>query len=369
MKQILITICLFVLVLTPLHAQTFTMKMNEQGKEFIVDIDWDAKKITLTDAGQIIVDEEIKSALVYNDDKVGFSFEEGIPPVFEMSYEKQFFILLPEAIVCNNKEKSRTYLLKPINSKEYITNLNQLMDLISKKNHEKVKVALTVNIKEVKFTMIRVEGGSFTMGATKEHLIHVMDREKPTHTVTLDDYYIGQTEVTQSLWEAVMGHNPSKHVGGNYPVENITWDDCHVFIEKIRELTGLPFRLPTEAEWEYAARGGQESSGYQYSGGNTLHKISWYSGNSYGDTQYVGGKEMNELGLYDMSGNVWELVEDWFGNYSEEPQTNPKGPEKGEEHIARGGSVISSEWTFRVSVRRNIAPDFKYKDMGLRLAL
>jgi len=369
MKQILIIFCLFVLALTPLHAQTFTFKMKEQDKEYIVNIDWDSKKITLTDAGQIIVDEEIKSALVYNDDKVGFSFEEGIPPVFEMSYEKQFFILLPEAIVCNNKEKSRTYLLKPKNSREYITNLNQLKDLISTNDHEKEKVTLTFNIKDVKFTMIRVVGGSFTMGATKEQLIHVMDREKPTHTVTLDDYYIGQTEVTQSLWEAVMGNNPSGHKGNNYPVENITWDYCHVFIEKIRELTGLPFRLPTEAEWEYAARGGQESCGYQFSGGNSLPKISWYSGNAYRDTQYVGGKEKNELGLYDMSGNVWEWVEDWYGYFSEEPQINPKGPETGDEHIARGGSVFGSEWTFRVSVRRNLAPGYKFKDIGFRLAL
>ena len=155
--------------------------------------------------------------------------------------------------------------------------------------------------------MVEVRGGTFTMGATSEQEVDAFGDEKPAHEVTLSDYYIGKTEVTQALWKAVMGNNPSYFEGENLPVECISWHDCKTFISKLNALTGKNFRMPTEAEWEYAARGGSKSRGYKYSGSNTLDDVAWYSGNSDSETHEVGTKSPNELGLYDMSGNVSEL--------------------------------------------------------------
>ena len=158
----------------------------------------------------------------------------------------------------------------------------------------------------VSFEMVRVEGGTFRMGATSEQEADDWDREKPVHSVTLSSYYIGKTEVTQALWKAVMGSNPSYFKSDNQPVENVSWNDCHEFIRKLNALTGQNFRLPTEAEWEFACRGGNNSRGYKYSGSNNLGSVAWYDGNSGNKTHPVGTKAPNELGIYDMSGNVWE---------------------------------------------------------------
>ncbi|MGN1259633.1 MAG: SUMF1/EgtB/PvdO family nonheme iron enzyme, partial [Alloprevotella sp.] len=178
----------------------------------------------------------------------------------------------------------------------------------------------------VRFKMIAVAGGTFTMGATSEQK-SPYDNEKPTHTVTLSDYYIGETEVTQELWTAVMGDNPSRFTGNmQRPVENVSWNDCQTFIRKLNRLTGANFRLPTEAEWEYAARGGRNSRGYQYSGKRKLGDVAWYVDNSSGTTHPVKTKSRNELGIFDMSGNVYEWCQDWYGNYSSSSQTNPTGP-------------------------------------------
>ena len=165
--------------------------------------------------------------------------------------------------------------------------------------------AITFEANGVSFTMIPVEGGTFTMGATSE-MTEPFDWEKPTHQVTLSSYYIGETEVTQALWKAVMGSNPSHFKGDNLPVEYVSWDDCQTFIRKLNALTGKRFRLPTEAEWEFAARGGNKSCGYQYSGGDELSEVAWFVGNSGDRTHAVGTKIANELSIYDMSGNVCE---------------------------------------------------------------
>ena len=158
----------------------------------------------------------------------------------------------------------------------------------------------------VSFEMVRVEGGTFHMGATSEQKDEAWDREKPVHSVTLSSYYIGKTEVTQALWQAVMGSNPSNFKGSNLPVECVCWNDCQEFIQKLNSLTGRNFRLPTEAEWEFACRGGNNSRGYKYSGSNNLGSVAWYDDNSGGQTHPVATKAPNELGIYDMSGNVWE---------------------------------------------------------------
>ena len=222
----------------------------------------------------------------------------------------------------------------------------------------------------VAFKMVRVAGGTFQMGATSEQGSDAFDDEKPVHSVTISDYYIGQTEVTQELWEAVMGSNPSYFTGDNRrPVENVSWNDCMEFIAKLNQLTGKNFRLPTEAEWEYAARGGNKSKGYKYSGSNNPDAIAWYDKNSGYETHPVAQKQSNELGLYDMSGNVWEWCADRYGDYSSNSQTNPTGASTGSGRVLRGGSWNGNARSMRVSDRCYFAPDYCYDRHGLRLAL
>ena len=224
-------------------------------------------------------------------------------------------------------------------------------------------------VKGVKFSMIEVEGGTFTMGATNEQGSDAYSDEKTTHKVTLDSYYIGQTEVTQALWKAVMGNNPSYRKGDNLPVEQVSWNECQEFIKKLNALTGRKFRLPTEAEWEYAARGGNRSRGYKYSGSNNIDEVAWYGGNSGSKTHDVATKKANELGIYDMSGNVWEWCGDWYGSYSSSPQTNPVGPSSGSARVNRGGSWIGNSGDCRVSFRAPLSPGDSYNNLGLRLVL
>lgn len=217
--------------------------------------------------------------------------------------------------------------------------------------------------------MVFVEGGSFTMGCTSEQGDDCDDDEKPAHRVTLDGFYISKHEVTQGQWEFVMGNNPSYFSGcSNCPVEQVSWNDVQEFIRKLNAKTGKRFRLPTEAEWEYAARGGAKSRGYKYSGSNSLSSVDWYYENSGDRTHEVGQKQPNELGIYDMSGNVWEWCSDWYGDYSSSSQTNPKGPSYGEYRVVRGGSWLDDRRDCRVSYRYNNAPDTRRNYAGFRLS-
>ena len=225
---------------------------------------------------------------------------------------------------------------------------------------------LTFNVDGVSFKMIAVEGGTFKMGCNDSD---AYDDEKTIHNVTLSSYYIGETQVAQALWKAVMGNNPSYFKGDNLPVENVSWDDCQKFISKLNSLTGQNFRLPTEAEWEFAARGGNNSNHYQYSGSNELGDVAWYAGNSGDKTHVVATKQPNELGLYDMSGNVWELCSDWYGNYSSSSQTNPTGPNSGSFRVIRGGNRLYDARCCRSSHRGNDWSDHGSDDLGLRLVL
>ena len=227
-------------------------------------------------------------------------------------------------------------------------------------------VPITVN--GVTFNMIKVDGGTFTMGATSE-MTNPDNDENPTHQVTLSSYYIGETEVTQALWKAVMRKNPSNIKGDNLPVENVSWEDCQTFIGKLNGLTGKRFRLPTEAEWEYAARGGNRSNHTQYSGGSMIDDVARYGGNSGDKTHSVKTKRPNELGLYDMSGNVWEWCQDWYGNYSSNAQTNPTGPDSGSYRVNRGGSLYNDGRICRSSNRDYYSPGYRYSILGFRLAL
>ena len=231
-----------------------------------------------------------------------------------------------------------------------------------------------VRVGNVQFEMVYVEGGTFRMGATEEQGEDAWDYERPVHRVTLSSYLIGKHEVTQALWEEVMGSNPSyDKQDGDYPVESVSWNDCQEFIEKLNDRTGMKFRLPTEAEWEYAARGGNRSKGYKYAGSNNLNEAGWYDGNSGNHTHPVGEKKPNELGLYDMSGNVYEWCQDWYGDYMEESQTNPTGPQsgKGGYRVLRGGGRWSYARYCRVSLRYYGDPGYLvvYAGFGLRLVL
>lgn len=225
-------------------------------------------------------------------------------------------------------------------------------------------------------SMVFVEGGTFTMGASNQDS-EADFTEKPAHSVTLSSFHIGKTEVTQELWEAVMGNNPSKFKGEQRPVENVSWDDCQVFISKLNEKTGKNFRLPTEAEWEYAARGGNKSQHYKFSGSNNIDDVAWYSANTkdktasspdYG-THNVATKNANELGIYDMSGNVWEMCSDWKGSYNNTAQSNPQGPTTGNSHVCRGGCWWKDPKESRVTNRMSIQADGRYPFNGLRLAM
>ncbi len=230
----------------------------------------------------------------------------------------------------------------------------------------------TFTVGNVSFVMKPVAGGTFTMGLTPEQgIAHELAEDRiPVHQVTLSSYYIGQTEVTQELWQAVMGSNPSKIKGSNLPVEHVSWDDCQEFIRKLNSITGQKFLLPTEAEWEYAARGGNKTKSYKYSGSNNIDDIAWYyDGNSVSTTHDVKTKQPNELGIYDMSGNVGEWCSDWYGDYRSNAQTNPTGPLTSQGRVGRGGSWNTNPRVCRISYRSSNTPGFHSDSLGLRLAL
>ena len=229
---------------------------------------------------------------------------------------------------------------------------------------------ITIPVKDgICIEMVKVEAGTFMMGATSE-MKNPYDDEKPVHQVTLtNDYYMGKYEVTQALWQVVMGKNPSYFKGDNLPVNYVRWKDCQRFISKLNSMTGRKFRLPTEAEWEYAARGGKKSRGYQYSGSSNISDVAWYDGNSGDKTHPVGTKQANELGIYDMTGNVLEWCQDWYGSYYSSSQTNPTGATSGSRHVNRGGSWAKNVRRSSPSCRYGAIYVDRDLDLGFRLAL
>ena len=251
------------------------------------------------------------------------------------------------------------------------------------KTQERAKIEVTVSeagqtqtetftVNGVSFKMVGVEGGTFWMGAADDDPDADSD-ERPRHQVTLSSFSIGQTEVTQELWEAVMGENPSYRKGANLPVEQVSWNDCQTFISKLNAMTGKNFRLLTEAEWEYAARGGKQSHGYTYAGSNDIEAVAWYASNSSSQTHPVAQKQANELGFYDMSGNVWEWCQDWYSGsyYSNSPSTNPCNTTGASDRVRRGGSWVNVNYagSCRVAKRAFSAPDDYSHGLGLRLVL
>lgn len=238
-----------------------------------------------------------------------------------------------------------------------------------------------ISVNGVSFNMIKVQGGTFTIGATSEQESeNPWDDERPAHEVTVGDYMIGETAVTQALWEAVMGttiQEQSKKgtlgtalrgVGANHPMYYISWDDCQEFVAKLSQLSGQTFRLPTEAEWEYAARGGNHSKGSKYAGGDTINDVAWHDDGHTFETSPVAQKQPNELGLYDMSGNVWEWCQDWYINYGVElTPAMMKSPKMS--HVTRGGSWNRAPRFCRVSVRGHSTPNERVNYVGLRVVM
>ena len=243
-----------------------------------------------------------------------------------------------------------------------------------------LSIVYTETVSGLSFDMVYVEGGTFRMGGTEEQGEDAWADEKPVHSVTLSDYYIGKFEVTQGLWKAVMGTGVEEQmektgesdlygVGDDYPMYYVSWDEAQEFVSKLSELTGKKYVLPTEAQWEYAARGGVKSRGYKYSGSNTIDDVAWYDGNSGFAAHPVGTKLPNELGIYDMSGNVWEWCSDWYSDYSDVSQTDPTGPSSGSIRVYRGGGWHDDAWYCRVSFRDGDLPGGRYGDLGFRVAL
>lgn len=279
-------------------------------------------------------------------------------------------------MVLGKADKDISFADLTIDGEIDVADVSALIDILLGKEQSDgaAPVTQTFSVNGVSFTMVGVESGTFTMGATAEQgSDYSCDDEYPIHEVTLSSFGIGQTEVTQALWQAVMGSNPSWFNAGdgylsNLPVEMVSWNDCQLFIAQLRKMTGKPFRLLTEAEWEFAARGGNKSKGYKYAGSDYLPQVAWYYEENEG-TVSVGMKLANELGLYDMNGNVWEWCYDLKENYSEKAQIDPIGAAVGENRVMRGGSWFSVFWDCRLSSRGCDHPDFRDYRLGLRLAL
>ena len=247
-----------------------------------------------------------------------------------------------------------------------INDVTSLIDIIL----DDPKPIRLYTVNGVLFKMVLVKGGTFQMGATSEQASDANYDEYPVHQLTLSGYFIGQTQVTQELWQAVMGDNPSGCViNPQCPVENVSWEECIQFINNLNAMTGCSFRLPTEAEWEFAARGGNNSRHYKYSGSNNYDNVAWCEMNSNDLTHPVGKKAPNELGIYDMSGNVWEWCQDWWGLYTSESSVNPTGPDNGDSRVCRGGCMRGHYRFCRIGYRQYYSPNTKRIDLGLRLAL
>jgi formylglycine-generating enzyme required for sulfatase activity len=217
--------------------------------------------------------------------------------------------------------------------------------------------------------MIFVQGGTFWMGCSREQLGSCEADEIPLHSVTVSNFRIGKYEVTQAQWKLIMGNSPSEFKGDLLPVEKVSWNDAQEFIARLNAATGKHYRLPTEAEWEYAARGGTKSADYKFSGSHNLYNVGWFTDNSGGTTHAVGTKLPNELGIYDMSGNVYEWCIDRYGRYPASAQHDPMGVDSGSEYVFRGGSWGYDAQYSRVTNRGYNTPDSRYRNLGFRLVL
>ena len=265
--------------------------------------------------------------------------------------------LLMLAVECSSTFNANDFALLKSQCSDFIGKMATVTTSVNNSNHFVVK--------GVSFDMIPIEGGTFMMGRNDGY-----DMERPAHEVTVSSFALGETEVTQALWQAVMGSNPSTHLGDlNCPVDNVSWNECQEFITKLNELTGKNFRLPTNAEWEFAARGGTQSGGTLYAGSDNIDEVGWYVLNGNNTSHPVASKSPNELGLYDMTGNVWEWCQDWYAYYGYTSETDPTGPESGSQKVYRGGSYYNDARFCQITYRGYNPPSVKGVNRGLRLAM
>ncbi len=312
-------------------------------------------------------------------DKLGTTTDEVTPPITQetiIDTTTQKAETITELKADNTAETTTaTSLKKAVETAKLKQELAALKAAEKQKEEAAAKKAKAGNAVLTKLysNMVLVPGGTFTMGCTSEQGDNCDDDENPSHTVNLSSYYIGKYEVTQAQWRAVMGTSPSNNSNcDDCPVEQVSYTDVNNFIRKLNAKTGKSYRLPTEAEWEFAARGGNKSKGYKYSGSNTLSSVAWYNDNSGGETHIVGTKQKNELRLYDMSGNVWEWCSDWYGKtyYSSSSYSNPTGAGSSSSHrVDRGGSWRYYARGCRVAARGSHSPSYSYYYLGFRLAL
>ena len=326
----------------------------------------------------------------------GLTFPSSVPTHMQQAIKKAMTFKMDERIKTVSEFRREIGLLGDAPT----TRIDNNKTIVAEAVDDKTEVApskpespklesFTETVNGVSFKMIAVEGGTFKMGAQSKDPNKpnfdksADDDESPVHDVTLDSFYMAELVVTEDLWEAVMNEYKSNESRGflgrlfgnnkapreGYPKTDISWNDCQKFIKKLNQLTGKNFRLPTEAEWEYAARGGNKSKGYKYSGSDDIEDVAWYSGNSSYKTHPVGTKSPNELGIYDMCGNVWEWCSDWYGKryYSSSPSNNLTGPTSGSGRVRRGGCWIHNAQNCRVAYRGLKAPDDRYDYDGFRL--
>lgn len=382
------TLLLFLLIASATAtSQTFTFDVQHSvnaSTTYRVSVNTSSRHIEVSSSGRSVFSRSYAQARALSGG-VAFSFYQGRTPSLTSSRTDWFFAIKPTAIGFNNKDIKDSFVMAvPTNSSSYTSSYTSLVAAVNGTASNNVSNSANVSsansyvgkthtfaVNDVLFTMIGIPGGVFMMGATDEQGSDADTDESPAHQVTLSSYSIGQTEVTQELWLAVMGNNPSHAKGPKRPVGSVSWNDCQDFINKLNQLTGQNFRLPTEAEWEYAARGGK-SGGTKYAGSNSIDDVAWYDkgvNTLNNGTHNVATKHPNSLGLYDMSGNVWEWCMDWYGGYSISYQTNPRGASSGLGRINRGGSCYNDAMSCRVSNRNFLTPSNRHYLVGLRLAL
>ena len=387
----------------PREGQVYFDQRDEKQIDVVLEANYGYITIkTEPDGADVYVDGKKVGVTPYMLEKI--SFGQHRVELQKAGYEKSVKVVVINPEELENTQLAKVVLVKDPNYKEQQVAVTSVAPAIPTTPTTSSSGNRTFTVNGVSFEMIAVKGGTFTMGATSEQGSDAKSDEKPTHSVTLSDYYIGKFEVTVaqfrefinetnyrtdadkdgstyiwngSSWEKRNGVNWKCDASGkmrgswedNYPVIHVSWNDAKAYCEWLSRKTGQSFRLPTEAEWEYAARGGNKSRGYKYSGSNSIDDVAWYTSNSGSKTHQVGTKSPNELGVYDMSGNVWEWCQDWYGDYSSGSQYNPTGPSSGSYRVDRGGSWRSSAEGCRVSNRDYYTPDNRDYNLGFRVVL
>ena len=384
----------------PKEGQVYFDQRDEKQIDVVLEANYSYITIkTEPDGADVYVDGKKVGVTPYMLEKI--SFGQHRVELQKAGYEKSVKVVVINPEELENTQLAKVVLVKDPNYKEQQVAVTSVTPAIPTTPTTSSSGNRTFTVNGVSFEMVAVKGGTFIMGSNDGE---AGDREKPTHNVTLSDYYIGKYEVTVaqfrefinetnyrtdadkdgssyiwngSSWEKRNGVNWKCDASGkmrgswedNHPVIHVSWNDAKAYCEWLSRKTGQSFRLPTEAEWEYAARGGNKSRGYKYSGSNSIDDVAWYTSNSGSKTHQVGTKSPNELGVYDMSGNVWEWCQDWYGDYSSGSQYNPTGPSSGSSRVNRGGSWFYGARICRVSYRNGNTPDNRYNGSGFRVVL